>query len=135
MNRKHEIKKEREQKEELEKHISSKHKRKIKNKAERDRKITIRAVISLVAGVIVGIGNLILTKNLISSGVMTLSIITAVVVYFIVKERLKVSARINKMELVFPDFIELMASNLRAGMTIDSALLLSSRKEFVPLDE
>ena len=38
------------------------------------------------------------------------------------------------MEDIFPDFIELMASNLRAGMTIDRALLLSSRKEFAPLD-
>jgi pilus assembly protein TadC len=38
------------------------------------------------------------------------------------------------MEEVFPDFIELVSSNLRAGMTVDKALLLSSRKEFSPLD-
>ena len=38
------------------------------------------------------------------------------------------------MESVFPDFLQLMASNLRAGITIDKALLLSSRKEFAPLD-
>src|SRR3989344_4458029 len=50
-----------------------------------------------------------------------------VVIFFI-------SAYLKKMEDVFPDFIELMASNLRAGMTIDQALLLSSRKEFSPLD-
>jgi len=36
---------------------------------------------------------------------------------------------------VFPDFISLMASNLRAGMTIDQAMLLSSREEFAPLDK
>lgn len=56
-------------------------------------------------------------------------------VYLLVNKMLKKSARIKKMESVFPDFIELMASNLRSGMTIDRALLLSSRKEFAPLDE
>ena len=39
------------------------------------------------------------------------------------------------MELAFPDFLQLMSSNLRAGITIDRSLLLSSRKEFAPLDE
>jgi len=50
-------------------------------------------------------------------------------------KKLVESARITKMEDVFPDFIELMASNLRAGMTMDQALLSSSRKEFAPLDQ
>lgn len=54
--------------------------------------------------------------------------------YVFTKSRLVASARIRKMEEVFPDFIELVASNLRAGMTIDKALLLSARKEFAPLD-
>jgi type II secretory pathway component PulF len=39
------------------------------------------------------------------------------------------------MEDVFPDFIQLMSSNLRAGMTIDKAFMLSARPEFSPLDE
>jgi hypothetical protein len=39
------------------------------------------------------------------------------------------------MEEVFPDFIELVASNLRAGMTVERSLMLSSRKEFAPLDK
>lgn len=39
------------------------------------------------------------------------------------------------MEDAFPDFLELMSSNLRAGMTVDRALLLSSREEFAPLDQ
>lgn len=47
---------------------------------------------------------------------------------------LRRSAEIRKMEDAFPDFIDLMAANLRAGITIDKALLLSSRKEFAPLD-
>ncbi len=54
--------------------------------------------------------------------------------YTFTQRRLKESARVRKIEEVFPDFIELVASNLRAGMTIDKALLLSARKEFSPLD-
>jgi len=56
-------------------------------------------------------------------------------VYMIARIKLIAIAKIKKMELVFPDFIELMSSNLRAGMTTDKALLLSSRKEFHPLDD
>lgn len=47
---------------------------------------------------------------------------------------LKASARIKKMEEVFPEVISLMASNLNSGMTIDRAFLLSARPEFYPLD-
>lgn len=54
--------------------------------------------------------------------------------YFITHNHLVQSTRVHQMEEVFPDFIELVASNLRAGMTIDRALLLSARREFSPLD-
>lgn len=47
---------------------------------------------------------------------------------------LKESARIKDAESVFPDFLQLVASNLRAGMTVDRAMLLSARPEFAPLD-
>jgi flagellar protein FlaJ len=53
----------------------------------------------------------------------------------VIRKKLKYYGDIKKMEDVFPDFISLMSSNLRAGMTIDRALLLSSRKEFAPLDK
>jgi Flp pilus assembly protein TadB len=55
--------------------------------------------------------------------------------YFYAKRKLKISENLRKMEDVFPDFISLMASNLRAGMTIDQAMLTSSRDEFAPLDK
>lgn len=55
--------------------------------------------------------------------------------YLLIRRRLIHAADVKKMEDVFPDFIGLMASNLRAGMTIDRALLMSSRKEFAPLDK
>lgn len=63
------------------------------------------------------------------------SFIVLLEVYNVLKRKLKRAAEIKKMEDAFPDFIELMSSNLRAGMTIDRALLLSSRKEFAPLDK
>jgi type II secretory pathway component PulF len=56
------------------------------------------------------------------------------VAYVFARQRVQAYMRIRKMEEVFPDFIQLMASNLRAGITIDKALLMSSRKEFDPLD-
>ena len=50
-------------------------------------------------------------------------------------ESLKTMARIKRVEDVFPDFLSLVASNLRAGMTVDHAMLLSARPEFDPLDK
>ena len=38
------------------------------------------------------------------------------------------------VEDILPDALQLMASNLRAGMTIDRALLVSTRKEFGPFN-
>jgi len=43
------------------------------------------------------------------------------------------SSRIGKIEEMLPDFLTLMASNLRSGLTPDRALLLSARPEFGPL--
>src|SRR3989344_2730371 len=63
------------------------------------------------------------------------SLVILVFVYLIVQKRLKRYGEVKKMEDVFPDFVALMASNLRAGMTVDRALLMSSRKEFAPLDK
>jgi archaeal flagellar protein FlaJ len=48
---------------------------------------------------------------------------------------LKAADRIKKMEEIFPDVISLMASNLRAGITIDRAFLLAAKPEFSPLDQ
>ena len=54
--------------------------------------------------------------------------------YYILKAQFRQSVRIKQIEEIFPDFLQLMASNLRAGMTTDRALLLSSRNEFGALD-
>ena len=58
-----------------------------------------------------------------------------VIVYLLIRKKLNRYNDIKKMELAFPDFVALMAANLRAGLTVDRALLMSSRKEFAPLDK
>src|SRR6185503_20106776 len=55
-------------------------------------------------------------------------------IYTVMKLKLASYANIKKMEEAFPDFLQLMSSNLRAGMTTDRALLMAARKEFYPLD-
>lgn len=55
-------------------------------------------------------------------------------IFFVLKISLNASTRIKKMETIFPDIIQLMSSNLRAGMTVDRAFILSARPEFYPLD-
>ncbi|MEK6826690.1 MAG: type II secretion system F family protein [Nanoarchaeota archaeon] len=48
---------------------------------------------------------------------------------------LKAESIAKFVESILPDALQLMTSNLRAGMTIDSALLLSARPEFGPLTD
>lgn len=116
--------------------IESKEKIKTKEKKKgKSNKKVIQIVTSIVIALIIGIAYLIYSKKLSLSIIIFLSLFIIIELYVFLREKLRLSAKIRKMESVFPDFIELMASNLRAGMTIDKALLLSSRKEFSPLDE
>ncbi|HLD37105.1 MAG TPA: type II secretion system F family protein, partial [Candidatus Nanoarchaeia archaeon] len=55
--------------------------------------------------------------------------------FFYFRVSLKEGARIKIMENMFPDVIQIMSSNLRAGMTIDRAFLLSARPEFLYLND
>src|SRR6056297_2737992 len=48
---------------------------------------------------------------------------------------MKASSRVGEMEKVFPDFLQLMSSNLRAGMTVERAFISSARPELSPLNE
>ncbi len=43
------------------------------------------------------------------------------------------NSRASKVEEVLPDFLSLMASNVRSGLTPDKALIVSARDELVPL--
>ena len=68
------------------------------------------------------------------SAIYTLIIFFLINIFFYFKTSLKATSRIKEIEKIFPDVISLMASNLRSGITIDRAFLLSARPEFKPLD-
>ena len=102
-----------------------------KDKAERSR----ISIIAVIAGIFISSIVLLYKKDIMISMLSLLATLAIIFVYFYFKKSLEKSGRIKKIELVFPDFLQLMSSNLRAGMTIDKAMLLSSRPEFAPLDE
>lgn len=95
------------------------------------RNFIVGIILSLVSALFI----LIFYKKMLYAGI---GFIITLIVYFVftnIRNYFIISARIKKIEDVFPDFLQLMASNLRAGMTIDRAIMLSSRSEFYPLDE
>ena len=97
------------------------------------RKIT--SVIYVIISLIVATGFFVYSKSLLASFSALIITFGLLMGFMITKIKLDQTTRIKKMESAFPDFLGLMSSNLRAGMTIDKALLLSSRKEFAPLDK
>ncbi len=48
---------------------------------------------------------------------------------------MKADSRANKIEQMLPDVLDLTASNLKAGLTPERALLISARPEFGPLKD
>lgn len=100
----------------------------------KDRKIG-RTLFLILLGILIAGGVYYFYRNLLISSIAFVSslIIFSLFVYF--QKNLKEAGRIRKMEGVFPDFLQLMSSNLRAGMTISRAMLLSAREEFFPLDK
>lgn len=91
-------------------------------------------IFGVLFALVVGVFVIIVKKNVVASIIW---FFVALILYFVfirVKDSLDESARIKKMEDVFPDFLQLVAGNLRAGITIDKSILISARKEFYPLD-
>lgn len=93
--------------------------------------ILITTVISIAVSTLI----LIFYRNFLMSILGFFGTYILILLYAYFKKVLKRRARIKKLEEVFPDFLQLMSSNLRAGMTIDRAMMLSSRPEFAPLDD
>lgn len=94
-----------------------------------------RAMTSVFFGLAVGVITYIIYGELLQTGI---SFIIGFIIAFSSSkfmESLKKSSIVKKTEGVFPDFLGLVSSNLRAGMTVDRAMLLSSRPEFDPLDK
>ncbi len=93
------------------------------------------SIIAIIIGLFISSILLFIKKNITISVISFFTTLAVIFAYFYFKEILNKSGRIKKIESVFPDFLQLMSSNLRAGMTIDKAMLLSSMPEFDPLDE
>lgn len=106
-----------------------KYKRK-EEKRIRNKIITLSIIIGLVLSSIY----LLIKRNIWVSIIIIIAVPALSLTYYYFLKQLKRAARIKKIESIFPDFLQLMASNLRAGMTIDRSMLLSVRKEFYPLD-
>src|SRR3989344_9108556 len=102
--------------------------------AKERKPLKYRVEIIAVASILIGIITYYITSNWIKSVGSIIVILGIVIFGIIARKKLKESNKLKKMETVFPEFLELVSSNLRAGMTIDRALLLSSREEFSPLD-
>ncbi len=100
-----------------------------------EQKIKRIVIIGILIGLIFSSIFLLITKKLIISIIFVILIPVSIVTYFYFLIQLKKYRRVKKMEEVFPDFLQLMSSNLRAGITIDRSMLLSVREEFDPLDK
>ena len=94
-----------------------------------------KTLIQLAFAVILFLLVLIIKKNLLIAFLWFIGSFIGLFAYSTMKLRLAEYTNIKKMETAFPDFLQLVASNLRAGMTTDLALLASARKEFDPLDK
>lgn len=104
------------------------------DKKENGRKRLFIISLGLIA-LLISIGFYIYSRSLVTALVALIISVILLITYALARTKLKETGRVRKMEESFPDFLQLMSSNLRAGMTIDRALLLSSRKEFDPLDK
>jgi len=91
--------------------------------------------ISIVLAIAVFVVLSLIYKNYIVTLISLIASFVLVQLVFYLRAMLYTYGKIKKMETLFPDVVQLMASNLRAGMTIDKAFLLSARPEFAPLDE
>ena len=78
---------------------------------------------SFITGAVLNINLIILTVIIFIFYIITIYMILIV----------KSNKKSKEIELVLPDALQLMSGNLRAGLTTDRALLLSSREEFGPL--
>ncbi len=101
-----------------------------KNKINQ-RRLLINLILSLIISAVIGT----IRKNVFESFIWFAGTLMILISYTIAKVKFEEYNKIKKMEAAFPDFLQLMASNLRAGMPTDHALLMSARKEFDPLDK
>ncbi|MEK6925160.1 MAG: type II secretion system F family protein [Nanoarchaeota archaeon] len=97
------------------------------------KRVNLTAV--LIVSLVLSIITFYLTKSALNSSIVLIASIAVILTYISTRKKLGQSQKIKMMEVVFPDFLQLISSNLKAGIPIDKAIVISSRKEFSPLDE
>lgn len=107
----------------------------LRAETEKVERIKTKLLVVFIIGLILAFLLFIFTKNWIVSIVVFVFSFVLFFLYIYIKKAMKKAERIRNIESAFPDFLQLMSSNLRAGMTIDRAMLLSSRPEFSFLDK
>ena len=104
----------------------------VKKEASRKR---LSGIFGVLFALFIGVLIVVIKRNVIVSVVGVFAFLVLFFSFLRVRSFLNKSTRVRKMETSFPDFLQLVAGNLRAGITIDKAILISARKEFDPLDK
>jgi len=68
-----------------------------------------------------------------SLGIMVLCMIMLGFLFYIIP-LMSADSRAKRVELVLPDAFQMIAANIRAGMTVENAVLASAKPEFGPLE-
>jgi len=74
-------------------------------------------------------------QSLVVAALVALSVFSIVCLMAYVSLSTAFSRRMDAIEGALPEFLSIMASNIRSGHTYDRALMLSARKELGPLSE
>jgi len=93
--------------------------------------------LSILLGIIAGLLLVAFVEkyHIVPPAVLFIAGFSAVLILFYVYASLSASQKARAVEEALPDALQLMASNIRAGLTTDRALLLAARPEFGPLAE
>ena len=109
-------------------------------KIDADKFLVFVLVMGFMTGILVA--EIIIYFNLLSSLNNVIRGIMGFVIGFILVEtffylwiNLSIDSKTRQVEEILPDVLQLMSSNIRAGLTTDKALILSGRPEFGPLAE
>jgi len=98
-----------------------------------DQFLNLIALIGVTLSVVIGaVLNAYLDYNIIATSTTAL-LVYAFAVYILLQ--LSAESKAKFVETILPDALQLMSSNIRAGLTTDKALLLAARPEFGPLKD
>jgi len=93
--------------------------------------------LAITLGIVVGFTITVLlgSRNILPPLPMFMVLFAVVELLLYVWLELNVSSKARQVEVMLPDALQLMSSNIRAGLTTDKALILAARPEFGPLEE